>query len=137
MTKKADSPRDSFLKEIQAGFFGDFLISKGMVTQDNVNEALAKQQSEMRHLRIGEILCELRHLDPDQLLPMLKDYRAQLRLGEVLLSTGQLSFLKLLDALDEQRLTGESFGRVVVKLGYCSQDRVDEALELQKQLYVE
>jgi hypothetical protein len=55
----------------------------------------------------------------------------------VLISTGQLSFLKLLDALDEQRRTGQSFGQVVVRLGFCSQERVDEALELQKTLYAE
>ncbi|MBM3270089.1 MAG: hypothetical protein FJZ01_20845 [Candidatus Sericytochromatia bacterium] len=135
--KKTESPRDSFLKEIQAGFFGDYLISKGLVTQANVNEALEKQGSAMRHLRIGEILCELGYLDPEKLLPSLKEYRAELRLGEVLISTQQLSFLQLLDALDEQRRTGQSFGQVVVRLGYCSQDRVDEALELQKTLHAE
>ncbi len=136
-SKKTESPRDSFLKEIQAGFFGDYLISKGFVTQDHVNEALAKQGNEMRHLRIGEILCELGHLDSDRLLPSLKEYKAELRLGEVLISTGQISFLKLLDALDEQRRTGDSFGKVVVRLGYCTLDRVEEALELQKTLYAE
>lgn len=136
-SKKTDSPRDSFLKEIQAGFFGDFLIAKGHCEQAQVNEALARQQADMKHLRIGEILCELGFLNSDVLLPMLKEYRAQLRLGEVLISTGQLSFLSLLNALDEQRRTGESFGKVVVDLGYCTPDRVDEALELQKRLYAE
>jgi len=137
MAKKTESPRDSFLKEIQAGFFGDFLIAKGLCKQEDINEALEKQRTEMRHLRIGEILCELGHLEPEFLLPMLQEYRAQLRLGEVLISTGQLSFLKLLDALDEQRRTGESFGYVVVRLGYCSLDAVEEALELQKRLHAE
>jgi hypothetical protein len=136
-TKKTDSPRDSFLKEIQAGFFGDFLIAKGHCTQVQINDALAKQESEMRHLRIGEILCELGYLDSEALLPMLKEYRAQLRLGEVLISTGQLTFLKLLGALDEQRRTGQTFGDVVVRLGYTTRERVEEALELQKTLYVE
>lgn len=136
-SKKTESPRDSFLKEIQAGFFGDFLISRGQCTQDQVNTALERQQADLKHLRIGEILCELGFLDPEALLPMLKEYRAQLRLGEVLISTGQLSFLQLLNALDEQRRSGESFGKVVTELGYCTQDRVEEALELQKRLYAE
>lgn len=136
-SKKTESPRESFLREIQAGFFGDFLISKGHCTQEQVNTALERQQTDMKHLRIGEILCELGYLDPEVLLPMLKEYRAQLRLGEVLISTGQLSFLQLLDALDAQRRTGVPFGKVVADLGFCTPDRVEEALELQKRLYAE
>ena len=124
-SKKTESPRESFLKEIQAGFFGDFLIAKGHCTQEQINEALNRQQADLKHLRIGEILCELGFLDSEMLLPMLKEYRAQLRLGEVLISTGQLSFLQLLNALDEQRRTGESFGKVVIDQGYCTSERVD------------
>lgn len=126
--------KDAFFEEIKAGFFGDFLVSKTLITQDQLTEALSAQERRKSHLRIGEILCDLGYLAPEDLITSLRDYKVQIRLGELLLSSGDLSFMQLLDALDEQRKTGGHFGEVLVRLNFCSLEKVSEALELQRAL---
>lgn len=126
--------KDAFFEEIKAGFFGDFLISRGLVSKTQLKEALSAQERRPNHLRIGEMLCELGYLSPDDLVQSLREYKIQIRLGELLLSNGDLTFMQLLDALDEQRKSGGHFGEVVVRLNFCSLERVSEALELQRAL---
>lgn len=126
--------KETFFEEIQAGFFGDFLISKSLITPDQLKESLALQETKKRHLRIGEILVEQGYLSPDDLVSCLREYKIQIRLGELLVSNGDLRFMQLLEALDEQRLTGGHLGEILVRLNFCTLEQVSEALELQRSL---
>lgn len=126
--------KNAFFDEIKAGFFGDFLIAKELITQVQLKEALALQIEAKRHLRVGEILVELGYLSADDLLASLREYRVQIRLGEILISSGELGFMQLLEALDEQRTTGGHLGEVLVRLGHCTLEQISEALELQRSL---
>ncbi|HEY9897689.1 MAG TPA: hypothetical protein V6D00_00780 [Pantanalinema sp.] len=126
--------KEAFIEEIQAGFFGDFLISKSLITSEQLRAGLALQETKMRHLRIGEIMVELGCLPFDQLIPCLREYKIQIRLGELLVSNGELRYLQLLDALDEQRRHGGQLGEILVRLDFCTPDVVEEALELQRSL---
>ena len=128
---------DQFIQEIQSGFFGDFLISKRLITNDQLRRCLTLQEKEKRHLRIGEILVEQGYLDPTALIPSLQEFKVQIRLGELLISNGELSFMQLLDALDEQRRTGDHLGEILIRNDFCDPDAVREALELQQSLLVE
>lgn len=128
---------DQFIQEIQAGFFGDFLISKRLITSEQLRHGLQLQEKEKRHLRIGEILVEQGYLDPGALIPSLQEFKVQIRLGELLISTGELSFMQLLDALDEQRRTGDHLGEILIRNEFCDVETVREALELQQSLLVE
>lgn len=128
---------DQFIQEIQAGFFGDFLISKRLVTPEQLRHGLALQEKEKRHLRIGEILVEQGYLDAAELIPSLQEYKVQIRLGELLISNGELTFMHLLDALDEQRRTGDHLGAILIRNAFCEPEAVHEALELQQSLLVE
>ena len=125
--------KDLFFEEIKAGFFGDFLIAKKLITPSQLREALALQKQK-RHLRVGELLCELGYLSVDDLIPSLQEYKTQLRLGELLVSGGDITFVQLLEALDEQRLTGGPLGEVLVRLHFATSEQVEEALELQRTL---
>lgn len=128
---------DQFIQEIQAGFFGDFLISKHLITSEQLRHGLQLQEKQKRHLRIGEILVEQGYLDASLLVPALQEYKVQIRLGELLISNGELTFMRLLDALDEQRRTGEALGTILVRNDYCEAEAVEEALALQQALLVE
>ncbi len=130
-------PRDSLLKDIQAGYFGDYLVARGLVSADQLKAGLAQQADVNSFLRIGEVLVKLGYLSSEALVVALRDFKGQLRLGELLISTGEIRFLQLLDALEEQRRTGDSIGQVLVNLGSCSQEAVNEALELQQRVYVD
>lgn len=126
--------KEAFIEEIQAGFFGDFLISKSLITSEQLREGLALQETKKRHLRIGEILVELGYLPFDVLITGLREYKTQIRLGELLVSSGELRYVQLLDALDEQRRTGGQLGEILVRLEFCTPDVVEEALEIQRAL---
>lgn len=128
---------DQFIQEIQAGFFGDFLISKRLITGEQLRHSLKLQEKEKRHLRIGEILVEQGYLDSSALVPCLQEFKVQIRIGELLISNGELSFMHLLDALDEQRRTGDHLGEILIRNEFCEPEAVKEALELQQSLLVE
>ncbi|MBU6429550.1 MAG: hypothetical protein KGR26_11095 [Cyanobacteria bacterium REEB65] len=131
------NPRESLFKEIQAGFFGDYLVTQGLVSEGQLKEALDQQWSKTPQFRIGEILVRLGYLDGDALVRALADYKVQLRLGEILVFTGEIRFMQLLDALNEQRRRHQTLGNVLVELGYCSAARVTEALEIQRTLFAD
>ncbi len=128
---------EQFIQEIQAGFFGDFLISKHLITDQQLRDCLKLQEKAKRHLRIGEILVEQGYLDPASLIPSLHEYKIQIRLGELLISNGELTFMQLLDALDEQRRTGDHLGEILVRNDFCEHETVNDALELQQALLTE
>jgi hypothetical protein len=123
--------------EISAGFFGDFLISRSLVTQDDLKAALELQRTTKRGLRIGEILVEQGCLSADDLIISLQDYKVQIRLGEILVSNGDLRFMQLLEALDEQRRAGGQLGEILIRRGHCSLHHVTEALEIQRLMYAD
>ena len=130
-------PRDSLLKDIQAGYFGDYLVARGLVSSEQLKAGLTHQADASSFLRIGEVMVKLGYLSADALVEALRDFKAQLRLGELLISAGEIRFLQLLDAMEEQRRTGDSIGHVLVNMGWCTQEAVDEALEIQQRVYVD
>lgn len=49
---------------------GEFLISEGLITQAQLDEGLAKQKETKG--KLGEILLELGHIDPDAFTKVLE-----------------------------------------------------------------
>ena len=58
----------------------------------------------------------------------------KLRLGQILVSTGEISESVLTEALEHARDTGRKIGEELVAEGYLSKDRLDRALALQRRL---
>ncbi|HEY9723458.1 MAG TPA: hypothetical protein V6D47_15710 [Oscillatoriaceae cyanobacterium] len=134
MYETSQEVRKSFLQEINAGFFGEYLISQGLIQRDQLDEALSAQKQLKRHLKIGELLVKRDALKAEDLLRALKDYRVGIRLGELLIHQGDIGFLQLLEALDHQQRTSQQLGESLVALGYCSQEQIEEVLLLQRSL---
>ncbi|MFH1778236.1 MAG: ATPase, T2SS/T4P/T4SS family [Candidatus Omnitrophota bacterium] len=61
---------------------------------------------------------------------MLKDYRIK-RLGRILIEKGLLSSEQLNEALENQKTTGRSLGRVLTELGYINEDELLVTLGIQ------
>ncbi|HNR29258.1 MAG TPA: ATPase, T2SS/T4P/T4SS family [Candidatus Hydrogenedentes bacterium] len=53
------------------------------------------------------------------------------QLGDILVEQGVISPLQLDEALQRQRLTGDMLGRLLVRMGYCEEQDVVEALAVQ------
>jgi hypothetical protein len=132
-SKSPQHAKESFLAEIGAGFFGEYLISQALVTREALNGALDAQKSLKKHMKIGELLVSREAMKAEDLMPALKTYKAGLRIGELLIHEGEIGFLQLLEALDFQQTNGKQLGECLVELGFCSQVVVDEILELQAQ----
>lgn len=134
MYETAREARESFLKEIGAGFFGEYLISQGMIQRADLESALEAQKKLTSHLKIGELLVKRGALDSKDLLAALKDYRLGIRLGELLIHEGEIGFIQLLEALDHQNASGCQLGEALVALNHCTEAQISEVLELQRSL---
>jgi hypothetical protein len=123
--------KPTFVEKISTSYFGGFLVSKRMITQEDLERAL-KQQEKEPHLRIGEILVRCGCLTNRQLFEALKEQRLQIRIGEFLIYQGALGFLQMLEALEEQSRTGKPLGTILVELGFCEASDIEEALDTQR-----
>lgn len=126
--------RESFLAEINAGFFGEYLISQHLISRQSLDEALLAQKGLKKHLKIGELLVKRGALESRRLIGALKEYKLGIRIGEILVNQGDIGFMQLLEALDRQQETGCQLGEALIELGHCKRDAIEEALELQRAL---
>lgn len=134
MYEASQQARASFLEEINAGFFGEYLISQGMIDRAQLEEGLRQQKKLASHLKIGELLVKTGVLKGDDLMRALRDYKAGIRIGELLIHQGDIGFIQLLEALDYQQAEGVQLGEALIHLGHCSRPQIDEVLQLQRSL---
>ena len=137
MFETSRQARESFLEEIGAGFFGEYLISQGLLERAQLEEGLTAQKGLKNHLKIGELLVKRGVLQSSDLLRALTDYKAGIRIGEILIHQGDIGFIQLLEALDYQQAKGCQLGEALLALGLCSKVQIDEVLALQKSLTAE
>ncbi len=91
---------------------GTVLIRLGLLTETELKAALAFQ------------------LDQDGEAPVLN----KLRLGEILVTTGQISRTQLEDVLNRQKMSKKKIGELLVEAGYLEAQQVDYTLKLQQKL---
>jgi adenylate cyclase len=123
----------------QSPLFGDILISLGLVTRPQLEEALALQA--LTNQRVGEALVSLGYVTRDQLKEALLEQLGladapaanKPKLGELLVGLKHITVPQLEDALGRQRRDGRKLGEILVELGYCSYKQIYEALGLQQQ----
>ncbi|HZI02378.1 MAG TPA: response regulator, partial [Archangium sp.] len=126
---RADSP-----------LFGELLLKLGIVTPNQIEEALALQS--LNGQRLGEALISLGYVTREQIQDALGEALglhnapqgftpAQPPLGELLVGLKYLTVAQLDEALALQRRTGRKLGEIVVEHGYCTYKQLYEGLGLQ------
>ncbi|HEY9899803.1 MAG TPA: hypothetical protein V6D00_11525 [Pantanalinema sp.] len=113
------------------GKFSRYLIASGLVEEAIVQRARAFQ-ADHAFLRIGEILTQTQALSFPELLAALQGYRAQCKLGQLLVLEGIITHSQLEMALARQGKVGGLLGEILVQLGSCTDEQVTEALAIQK-----
>ncbi|HEY9857426.1 MAG TPA: hypothetical protein V6D05_16905 [Stenomitos sp.] len=113
------------------GKFGSYLVATGRVPETVVQKARS-YQAQMPFMRIGEILVNLQAIGFTDLLESLRGYRAQCKLGQLLIMEGIITKPQLENALQRQSAAGGLMGEILVTLGYCTAEQVQEALSVQK-----
>ncbi len=120
--------------------FGDFLIEQGLVTEGQVQEALALQP--LTGSRVGESLLSLGYLTRGQLQRALsfavqKGNAVVLDrppLGEILLGLRYVTEAQVEEGLASQQKTGKRIGEVLVEQGAIDHKQLYEALGLQARM---
>lgn len=123
-----------------APLFGDVLLKLGLVTQGQVQEALALQS--LSGQRVGEALISLGYVTREQLQNALQEALgfggasvvSRPPLGELLVGLKHLTSEQLRTALARQKLDARKLGELLVELGYCSFKQIYEALGLQQRV---
>lgn len=113
---------------------GEILRSKGLISQDSIQNALSQQQKLKKHL-LGEIISETNKLPRDVVEDTLKEaYKSGkiqrgAKIGEILVAAGLISQNQVDNALtiketNKKRKIGELF----IELGYLSEENLLAAL---------
>lgn len=120
---------------------GEMMVDAGLASRHQLDEALKEQAGSGE--KLGEIALRRGWLEPVQLERALRFQKAQagvvpghtpLRLGELLVSTGDITQSQLDAALESQRETERPLGRLLVDAGYLKPHRLAEGLHLQRML---
>lgn len=120
--------------------FGDFLIEQGLVTEGQVQEALALQP--LTGSRVGEALLSLGYLTRGQLQRALSQavqkgdavVLDRPPLGEILIGLRYVSESQVEGGLASQQKTGKRLGEVLVEQGAINHKQLYEALGLQQRM---
>lgn len=115
---------------VEAVHFGALLIARGIIKPAQLEHALSLQ-SESPFLRIGEILLGLGYLSFSILKGTLEDQYHDVRLGQLLFELRLVTMADLEAALEVQKRTGEKLGPILIALGVLTESQLYQALALQ------
>jgi hypothetical protein len=108
--------------------FGELLVEEGLVTPDQLAEALRVQSTLGTYIPIGQILMMRGCLTRTQLTTMLGRHRKRARLGELLVRSKRITPEQLQTALARQQQVRRPLGRTLMELGYLTEETMREGL---------
>jgi hypothetical protein len=108
--------------------FGELLVEEGLVTPDQLAEALRVQGTLNTYIPIGRILMMRGCLTRTQLTTMLGRHRKRARLGELLVRSKRITPEQLETALARQQRVRQPLGQILVELGYLTEVTMREGL---------
>lgn len=107
---------------------GDFLLNAGLITKDQLQEALHLQAARKRHTPLGQVFVELHILTRKQLTSILDSSRKRSSLGQILLKAGVLDQPQLDQVLQYQKAHKIRLGQAVLRLHFMTEENLKEAL---------
>ena len=110
---------------------GELLITKGLITRSELDEALAAQMAAQDHIPLGEILIKQKRLTAHQLAGVFKAHGGRSKLGEVLVRASAITREQLDLALSLQSTYKLPLGQLLVRLGHITDDAMRQALARQ------
>lgn len=111
--------------------FGAILTTRRIITGDQLEHALSVQ-AESPYLRIGEILLGLGYISFAQLKSTLEDQYHDVKLGDLLLQLGIVTPPEIEAALELQVRRGSRLGPALIELEACSEAQIYRALASQE-----
>ena len=120
---------------------GELLLKARRITTSQLDTALREQQRTGE--KLGEVLVRQGLLLEYELHTVLSFQANQqnrtagwekLRLGELLVATGQITREQLEDVLERQKLSKKKIGELLVEAGYLKPEQIDHSLRIQQKL---
>ena len=110
---------------------GDALLREGLVTEEQLTRALARQRTQIDGVALGQIFVRQRIITQQRLNTILDAFGKRPQLGEVLLRHGVITREQLDHGLATQRKTRGALGQILIKLRYVDDASVRQALAVQ------
>jgi hypothetical protein len=107
---------------------GDVLVREGLISPEQLREALRQQAELPTYAPLGQILVRNKAIAEEQLNLALDKHHKRARLGELLVESHVITGEQLATALDRQRQTGSRLGEVLVQLDLVTEIQMKEAL---------
>jgi hypothetical protein len=110
---------------------GELLVQEGIITEEQLAEALEAQASQSVYKPLGEICREKGFLSRTRLRSILSKYQKQMLLGDILLKMGVVTDEQLKNSLTRQVRSRKKLGEVLVESGIISETTLHESLSIQ------
>ncbi|MCR5735020.1 MAG: glycosyltransferase [Lachnospiraceae bacterium] len=107
------------------GGLGARLVEQGLITEEQLNEALEYQKD--HDMLLGEVLDALGMLSAGQLAAFIGQDKSA-PIGELLIKEGYLDREKMNEALKYQREHGGRLGAICVEMGFLTHEQLDAVL---------
>lgn len=110
---------------------GEILVQEGYCTEQQLEDAVARQRRKTVYKPLGETCVDLRYLTRSELQLLLKKYRKRLQFGELLVTMGLISPADLEQALQAQKIEGKKLGALLLERGYLTEATLISTLSTQ------
>lgn len=110
---------------------GEILLKEGVLTEDQLQEALDAQHAEEVTVPLGEVCINLKFISRSDLRRLLRKYQSTIQLGELLVNMGLIDDEQLEEALHHKEITGEKLGTVLMEMEYITEAALVEAVSIQ------
>lgn len=110
---------------------GDLLVQEGLISKNQLQEAIADQKEKKSYVPLGEILVEKRFLSRPELQSVLKKHKQHLYLGELLVNLNILTVDEVEKALELHKIEKKKLGAVLIENGYLTEANLLDILSTQ------
>jgi len=110
---------------------GDLLVKEGVITEEQLQHALAIQKKQEAYSPLGEVCIKQKLLTRNQLHKILTKYQKRISLGNLLINLGLITPQQLDEGLEEQKKTGGRLGGILVKKGFITENTLVDTLSIQ------
>jgi len=110
-------------------FFGAFLVERGVITKEQLFEALEEQKK--TNLKLGEHAIRLGYLTPEQVEEIRRlQKREEIRFGEAAVRLGYLKPEQVEQLIRIQRSSHKLLGDILVLKGFITRETLERELKL-------
>jgi DNA-binding CsgD family transcriptional regulator len=110
---------------------GELLVREGLISEQQLKEALHHQETRTPHKPLGEVCVGLGFVSTSILKGVIEKYQKQILLGALLLRMGIISVGQAHAALSEQKKIGKRVGQILLDKRSITKAELAEALSIQ------